>query len=278
MSGNRDRTRVTARPPARLMNGLLLTLTVLLALAPALTASAGVAAENATEICQFIRENLPFSGEFQDELCRDFQSGIARGHIAPRRALSFLTELDRRITPDTLDEAERMLRTVGATISASKRDLPAELLIRRVFELFSRSDSPQEAMRAAAREVEILQQTLVSIARVFRELRIGLAPDVSQKVIETGFGEVKLTVGRVDTVITAAAIALERFERRLNRSLDDFAGMKDAVMQELSTPSFPGAEALPPTLVRYIDAQTTGREWASIVKQIAQDRGRTSES
>jgi hypothetical protein len=131
-------------------------------------------------------------------------------------------------------------------------------------------------MGTAAQEVTALSKALQSIAQIYRGLGIYLEPNVSAKVLQTEFGEIQLTVAQVDTVITATGVALDRFERKLDRKLDDFAGMKAEVLRELRTPSFTGAEALPTSLTQYIDAHTTGSEWASIVKQLAAERGRTS--
>lgn len=233
-------------------------------------------AQSVQDVCPFIQNQLRVSGGLKETLCQDFQAGIARGHIQPERALTFLGEVNKRITSETQDEAERVLVTIGMTIHPAKGDLPAELLIRRVFELFGRVGSPSEAMEAAAREVEILHRALVSVAQVYRGLGIDLAPNVSQKTLQTEIGEVELTVGRVDTVITATAIALDRYERRLDRSLKDLEAMQSEVMKELKAPSFPGAAQLPQTLIRYIDAHADGSTWAPIVEQMAQARGRES--
>lgn len=241
----------------------------------ALAAAALVAAQSAQEVCDFIQEDLSVQEGVKATLCQDYQAGIARGHIRPDRALQFLETVGARITPETQAAAESLLLLTGQLLNPAKGDLPAELVIRRTFEILSKEES-EEAMTVAAREGTALARVLQDVAAVYRSLEISLEPNVSKKVIQTDFGEVELTVGRVDTVITATSVALDRFERRLNRRLDDFAGMKSEVMKELSAPSFFGAEALPDALIQQIDAQTTGREWAPIVRQLAADRGRSS--
>jgi hypothetical protein len=225
------------------------------------------------QICATI-EGMAISEGLKETLCQDFQAGIARGHIIPERALQLLQAVGERITPQTQSAAEGMLTTIGWTINPAKGDLSAELLISRVFELFSKEQTEGESMGAAALEVTILSKALQSVAQVYRGLGITLKPDESKKVLSTEFGEIELTVSRVDTVITATAIALDRFERRLERRLDDFAGMKAEMMKELRNPRFFGAEPLPEQLIRYIDSEIDGSEWVPIVRQLASDRGR----
>jgi hypothetical protein len=234
-----------------------------------------VASQSAQEVCDFIQEDLSVQEGVKATLCQDYQAGIARGHIRPERALQFLETVGARITPETQGAAESLLLLTGQLLNPAKGDLPAELVIRRTFEILSKEES-DEAMTVAVGEGAALGRVLQNVAALYRSLGISLEPNVSKKVIQTDFGEVELTVGRVDTVITATSVALDRFERRLNRRLDDFEGMKSEVMKELSAPSFFGAEALPDALIQQIDAQTTGREWAPIVRQLAADRGRSS--
>jgi len=240
----------------------------------ALWATAG-AGQTAQDVCNFIQQELQVSQGLKSTLCEDFQGGISRGHIQPNRADELLRRVNERITSETRPQAEQMLTTIGWTINPAKGDLPAEALIRRIFEVFSR-ESSEKSMETAAQEVSALSKTLQSVAQVYRGLGISLGRDVSKKTIQTDFGEVELTVGRVDTVITATVVALDRFERRLDRRLDDFEGMKAEVMKELRAPSFYGAQPLPDALIEQIDAHTTGQEWAPIVRQLAADRGRTS--
>jgi len=237
-----------------------------------LAVSAG--GQTAQDVCDFIQDELNVSPGLKTTLCQDFQAGISRGHIQAERAHQLLEEINDHITPSTQSAAENMLTTIGWTVNPAKGDLPAEALIRRIFELL---DAKGEEMQTVAQEVTILNKALQSVAQVYRGLGISLEPNASKKVLQTDFGEVELTVGRVDTVITATVVALDRFERRLDRSLDDFAGMEAEVMQELRAPSFYGAEPLPNALIQYIDAETGGDEhWAPIVRQLAADRGRTS--
>ncbi|GEM_PF-3105969 len=230
---------------------------------------------SAQDVCSAIQE-LPLSGGAKEALCRDFQAGIARGHLRPERALQFIREVGARITDESRSTAEGLLALVGRTVNPATGDLPAEVLIRRSFEVFSREEAPEEALSTALHEATALQRALGSVAAVYRGLGIFLEPNVSEKTLETAQGAVQLTVPRVDTVITATVVALDRFERRLDRRLDDTQGMKAEVMKELRAPSFYGAQALPEELVAYIDAQTDGREWAPIVRQLAADRGRNS--
>lgn len=232
-----------------------------------------VAAQSDQEVCEFIQEELSVQETVKATLCQDYQAGITRGHIRPERALQFLEAVGARITPETQGAAESLLLLTGQLLSPAKGDLPAELVIRRTFEILSKEQA-DEAMTVAVGEGAALGRVLQNVAAFYRSLNINLEPNVSKKVIQTEFGEVELTVGRVDTVITATSIALDRFERRLNRRLDDFEGMKTEVMKELSAPS--GAEELPDSLIRQIDARTTGQEWAPIVRQLATDRGRNS--
>lgn len=233
-------------------------------------------AQTGSDVCAYIQNTLNVSSGLKGALCQDFQAGITRGHIQSSRALQFLEEVNERITSATQAAAEGMLTTIGAAVNPAKGDLPAELLIRRTLELFGREQTKGELMGTAAREVTVLSRALQSVAQVYRGLGIYLEPNVSMKAIQTEFGEIQLTVARVDTVITATAVALDRFERKLERQLDDSAGMKAEVMRELKAPSFTGAEPLPSPLVQFIDAHTTGSEWAPIVRQLAADRGRTS--
>lgn len=242
-----------------------------------LVLAVSAAGQTAQEVCDFIQNELNVSQGLKSTLCQDFQAGISRGHIQPERAYQLLEGINERIASGTQSAAENILTTIGWTVNPAKGDLPAEALIRRIFEVFNKGQSSEEAMETAARETTALSKALQSVAQVYRGLGISLEPNASKKVIQTDFGEVELTVGRVDTVITATVVALDRFERRLDRSLDDFAGMKAEVMQELRAPSFYGAEPLPNALIQYIDAETEGDEhWAPIVRQLAADRGRTS--
>ncbi len=233
-------------------------------------------AQSAQDVCSFINEELSVSEGLKNTLCQDFQAGIERGHIQPARALDLLKAVDERLSESTRASAENILGTIGFTINPAKGDLSAELLIRRVLELFSREQSKGELMNLVAQEVRTLSQTLQSVAQVYRGLGISLEPNVSKKNLQTDFGEIELTVGRVDTVITATAIALDRFERKLDRQLDDSAGMKSEVLKELRAPSFSGAVALPNELIQYIEAHTSGAEWVPIVRQLAAGRGRSS--
>jgi len=239
----------------------------------ALMVGAAAWGQTPQEVCAAI-EGLAISEGLKGTLCADFRAGIARGHIRPERALQLLQAVGERVNPETQSAAEGMLTTIGWTVNPAKGDLPAELLISRVFELFSKEHTKGESMDTAALEVTILSKALQSVAQVYRRLGITLKSDESKKLLDTEFGEVELTVSRVDTVITATAIALDRFERRLDRRLDDAAGMKAEVMKELKNPRFFGAEQLPDALIKYIDAHTTGSEWMPIVRQLASDRGR----
>lgn len=234
-----------------------------------------VGAQSAQDVCSAI-QGLSISDTAKEALCRDFQAGIARGHLQPERALQFLHEVGARITDESRATAESLLTLVGRTVNPATGDLPAEVLIRRSFEVFNREESPEEALNTALREATALQRALVGVAGVYRRMGIFLEPNVSEKTLQTEFGEISLTVVQVDTVITATVVALDRFERRLDRRLDDTQGMKTEVMKELQAPSFYGAQALPDALVQYIDAHTDGREWAPIVRQLAADRGRSS--
>jgi hypothetical protein len=238
----------------------------------------GVAAlgQTAQDVCAYIESSLAVSSGLKAVLCQDIQAGITRGHIQPARALQLLQEVNKRVNPNTQMAAETLLATVGFIVNPTKGDLPAELLIRRTFEIFSREQTPGESMGMAAQEATALGKMLQSVGQIYRGLGIQLEPNVSSKALQTEFGEIPLTVLRVDTVITATAVALDRFERKLDRQLDDSDGMKAEVMRELRTPSFTGAETLPASLLQYIEAHTTGREWAPIVRQLAADRGRTS--
>ena len=253
---------------------LLPGLAVLVLLLGSLGVVAG-AQPSTQDVCNAIQQ-LPISDAAKEDLCRDFQAGIARGHLQPERALQFINEVGARITDKSRSTAEGLLALVGRTVNPATGDLPAEVLIRRSFEVFSREQDPEEALNTALREATALQRALVSAAGVYRGLGIFLEPNVSEKTLETEQGAIQLTVSRVDTVITATVVALDRFERRLDRRLDDTQGMKAEVMKELRAPSFYGAEALPEELVQYIDAHTDGREWAPIVRQLAADRGRSS--
>lgn len=230
---------------------------------------------SAQDVCAAIQE-LSISAGAKETLCRDFQAGIARGHLQPERALQFIREVGARITEESRATAESLLGLVGRTINPATGDLPAEVLIRRTFEVFGREQDPEQALSTALREATALQRALVGVAAVYRGLGILLEPNVSEKTLETEQGAIQLTVPRVDTVITATVVALDRFERRLDRRLDDTQGMKAEVMKELRAPSFYGAQTLPEELVAYIDAHTDGREWAPIVRQLAADRGRSS--
>ncbi len=249
---------------------------VTLVLVLLLLLSSPAAGQTAQDVCTYIEGTLNISTGLKSTLCQDFQAGIARGHLQASRALQLLQEVNDRINPSNQASAENMLTTIGSIINPAKSDLPAELLIRRVFELFSREQVKGEFMNTAAQEVIVLSRLIRSVAPVYRSLGIYLEPNVSMKVIQTDAGEIELNVSRVDTVITATAVALDRFERKLDRKLDDVAGMKSEVMRELRAPSFVGAEALPALLIQYIEAHTTGNEWAPIVRQLAADRGRTS--
>lgn len=232
--------------------------------------------QTAQDVCRYIETRLDVSPALKPVLCQSFQAGIARGHIEPARALQFLQAVAERITPQNRGAAETLLTLTSQLVDPAKGDLPAELLIRRTFEVFSKESSPDVAMVIAVREATALFNMLQRVAGVYRALGIALAPNEPKKTLPTGFGPVELTVRRVDTVITATAVALDRFERRFDRRLDDYNGMKAEVMKELRAPSFYGAEELPDELVRYIDARTTGQEWAPIVQQLAADRGRRS--
>jgi hypothetical protein len=232
--------------------------------------------QTAQDVCAYIETQLNVTQSLKGVLCQNFQSGIARGHIQPARALQFLQAVDERITPQNQGSAETLLTLTGQLINPAKGDLPAEIIIRRTFEIFSKEQSPDEAMMTAVREATALFNMLQRVADVYRELGIALAPNEAEKTLQTEFGELELTVQRVDTVITATAVALDRFERRFDRRLDDYSGMRAEVVKELRAPSFYGAEKLPDELVRYIEAHTTGQEWAPIVQQLAADRGRRS--
>lgn len=236
---------------------------------------ASVGAQSPQDVCRAI-QGLLISDAAKEALCRDFQAGIARGHLRPERALQFLKEVGVRITDESRAAAESLLLLVGRTVNPATGDLPAEVLIRRTFEVFSREQDPEEALNTALREATALQRALAGVAGVYRGLGIFLEPNVSEKTLSTEFGEISLTIGQVDTVITATVVALDRFERRLDRRLDDTQGMKTEVMKELRAPSFYGAQALSDALVQYIEARTDGREWAPIVRQLAADRGRSS--
>ncbi len=270
MTATRRRSR-SQKPLLRLAAVAVAVTVALLLGAPGVS----VSAQPAPDVCGAI-QGLPISDAAKEALCRDFQAGIARGHLRPERALQFLKEVGARITDESRAAAEELLALVGRTVNPATGDLPAEVLIRRTFEVFSREQDPEEALNTALREATALQRALASVAAVYRGLGIFLEPNVSEKTLETEQGAVALTVLRVDTVITATVVALDRFERRLDRRLDDAQGMKTEVMKELRSPSFYGAQALPDALVQYIDARTDGREWAPIVRQLAADRGRSS--
>ena len=232
--------------------------------------------QTAQDVCTYIETQLNVSPSLKGVLCQNFQAGIARGHIQPARALQFLQAVNERITTQNQGSAETLLTLASQLVNPAKGDLSAEIIIRRTFEIFSKEQSPDEAMMTAVREATALFNMLQRVADVYRGLGITLAPNEAEKTLQTEFGELELTVQRVDTVITATAVALDRFERRFDRRLDDYSGMKAEVMKELRAPSFYGAEKLPDELVRYIEARTTGQEWAPIVQQLAADRGRRS--
>ncbi len=236
----------------------------------------GASAQSAEEVCTFIDGQLRLAQNVESTLCNDLTAGIDRGHLQPARALELLREVAARLRGSTENAAASLLSTVGTTVNPAKNDLPAELLISRVLSVFGQVDDAEEAMSEAAGEVNVLHQALLSVAQTYQRIDVHLASNVQSKVLRTEFGDVELTVGRVDTAITATAMALDRFERRLNRSLDDVAGMQSAVMDALARPSFAGAQALPDALIRYIGAQTDGQQWASIVRFLAEARGRAN--
>ena len=253
-------------------------LTVVLALALGLVLAFVVTAgaQSAQDVCTFIDGSLSLDPGVESTLCADLTAGMNRGHIQPSRALELLQAVAQRLSGATENAAASLLSTVGTTVNPAKNDLPAELLISRVLNVFEQVSDADEAMSLATSEVNTLHQALTSVAQTYQSLDVHLAPNVQSKVLRTEFGDVNLTVGRVDTVVTATALALDRFERRLNRSLGDVDGMKSAVMEALARPSFAGAESLPDALIQYVDAQTDGQEWASIVRFLAEARGRAN--
>ncbi|MFB6286059.1 MAG: hypothetical protein ABEK03_05740 [Candidatus Bipolaricaulia bacterium] len=234
----------------------------------------GASAQSAEDVCAFIDGQLRLAQDVESTLCNDLTAGIDRGHLQASRALALLQEVAARLSGSTENAAASLLSTVGTTVNPAKNDLPAELLISRVLSVFGQVDDAGQAMSLAASEVNALHQALLSVAQTYQRIDIHLASNMQSKVLRTEFGDVKLTVGRVDTAITATAMALDRFERRLNRPLDDVAAMKSAVMDALARPSFAGAQALPDALIRYIGAKTDGQQWASVVRFLADARGR----
>lgn len=256
------------------MRKLSVVLALALGLVLAVVITAG--AQSAQDVCTFIEDSLSLDQGVASTLCADLTAGVNRGHLQPSRALELLEAVAERLSGATENAAASLLATVGTTVNPAKNDLPAELLISRALNVFEQVDDADRAVSLAAREVNDLHQALSSVAQTYQSLDVHLASNVQSKVLRTEFGDVELTVGRVDTVITATAMALDRFERRLNRSLDDVEGMKSAVMDALARPSFAGAESLPDALIRYVDAQTDGQEWASIVRFLADARGRAN--
>jgi len=256
------------------MTRLSIVLALTLGLVVAASVSAG--AQSAEDVCTFIDGQLSLAQSVESTLCNDLTAGINRGHLQPSRALDLLREIAAHLSGGTENAAASLLSTVGTTVNPAKNDLPAELLISRVLSVFGQIDDAGQAMSLATSEVNALHQALLSVAQTYQGIDIHLASNVQGKVLQTEFGDVDLTVGRVDTVITATALALDRFERRLNRSLDDVAGMQSAVMGALARPTFAGARALPDALIRYIGAQTNGQQWASIVRFLADTRGRAN--
>ena len=256
------------------MTRLVVALALALGLVMAASVSAG--AQSAEDVCTFIDGQLRLAQDVASTLCTDLTAGIGRGHLQPSRALELLREVAAHLSGATENAAASLLATVGTTVNPAKNDLPAELLISRVLSVFGQIDDAGQAMSEAASEVNVLHQALLSVAQTYQGIDVHLASNVQSKVLRTEFGDVNLTVGRVDTVITATAMALDRFERRLNRSLDDVAGMHSAVMDALARPSFAGAEALPDALIEHIDARIDGQQWASIVRFLADARGRAN--
>lgn len=255
-----------------------LSITLALALGLFMAASVDARAQSAEDVCAFIDGQLNVAQGVASTLCSDLTAGIERGHLQPSRALQLLQEVAANASNAPVNATTSLLSTIGTTVNPAKDDLPAELLIGRVLNVVNQVLDAEEAMSLAAREVDVLHRTLLSVARTYRAIDIHLAPNVESKVLRTEFGDVNLTVGRVDTAITATARALDRFERRLNRSLDDVEAMQRAVMDAIARPSFAGAEALPDALIRYVDAQTSGQQWASIVRSLAEARGRSNGS
>lgn len=245
-----------------------------LALGLVMALSVGAAGQSAQDVCDAVQNDLRLPDDVASTLCQDLTAGVERGHLQPSRALELLNALAGRQSDATQDAATSLLATIGTTVNPAKNDLPAELLISRVLSVFGQVDDAEQAMSLAAREVDVLHQALIRVARQYQATGIDLASNVQSKVFQTEFGDVELTVGRVDTVITATALALDRFERRLNRSLDDVAGMQSAVVDALAHPSFAGAESLPDALIRYVGAQIDGSQWAPIVQALAEARGR----
>ncbi len=251
-------------------------LALALALGLLMASSVDAGAQSAQDVCAVIDDELSLAQGAESTLCNDLTAGINRGHLQPPRALELLRDVAAHLNGATENAATSLLTTIGRTVNPAKNDLPAELLISRVLNVFRQVDDPEPAMSEAAREVNVLHEALLSVAQTYQSIDVHLAPNVQSKVLRTEFGDVDLTVGRVDTVITATALALDRFERRLDRSLDDVEGMQNAVMQALARPSFAGAEPLPDALIRYVNAQTDGQQWASIVQFLAEARQRAN--
>ena len=250
---------------------LALALAIGLVMTTAVTAGA-----QSNEVCAFLDGRLSLAQGVESTLCTDLTAGINRGHLTSARALELLNAVRARLDGATENAAASLLATIGTTVNPAKGDLPAELLISRVLGVFTQSDDAEQAMADAAREVDALHQALTRVAQVYADIGVDLASNVQSKVLRTEFGDVNLTVGRVDTVITATAMALDRFERRLDRSLGDVTGMQSAVMDALARPSFAGAESLPDALIQYVNAQIDGQQWASIVRSLAEARGRAN--
>ena len=226
-------------------------------------------AQSAQDVCAYIQQELKISSEKKSELCQDFEAGITRSHIMPVRALELLRAVNDHITSDTQSTVEGMLSSMGDMLNPATGDLPVELLIRRMFEGFGRA----EALKTTAQDVLALGQLLQGVAQTYHALGIFLEPNVSEKTLRTEFGDIPLTVPGVDTTITDTAAALDRFERKLNRDLNDSKAMKDDVMSELQKDLQKGA--LSNALVLYINAHTTGSEWVPLAKQLAATRGRS---
>lgn len=253
-----------------------LSIAIALAVILVMTVGVGTGAQSADDVCAFIDDGLSLAQGVASTLCNDLTAGINRGHLTGARAMELLQGVAGRLSGATSDAAASLLTTVGTTVNPAKDDLPAELLISRVLNVLGQVSDAGQAMSLASSEVTVLHRALVSVAQTYQAIDVHLAANVQSKVLRTEFGDVNLTIGRVDTVITATALALDRFERRLNRSLDDVDGMQSAVMDALARPSFAGAEALPDALIQYVNAQLDGSQWAAIVRALADARGRTN--